>query len=106
MNLQGLQGSTKTLLWSYRAWFGAEPVFVALAWLMILQSGWMVKSRATWPFHLLWNFLWIKVYSTEDVLTGMVAYNVKPFQMKVWFLSEGIACLYVTLVSNNYSLQS
>jgi hypothetical protein len=46
--------------------FGTEPKVVAIVWNM------MEKPKGARPKHLLWTFLFLKLYSNEDVLNNMV----------------------------------
>ena len=101
MGRERSRASQKTLKRQFASWFGAEPVFVAISWLMLAQSGWLSHAgRSANPVHLLWAHLWLFVYSTEEVHAIQVGVDEKTFREKVWFYVEGLARLDKTLVSD------
>ena len=86
--------TNKTRMRRYVSWFGAEPVFLAIAWRKLGKSGWLkFAGRQPNPKHLLWAFMWAKGYQTEDVGAGICGVDEKTYREKVWFYLEGLARL-------------
>ena len=83
------------------SWFGAEPVFLAIAWRKLQKSGWLeFAGRRPNPEHLLWAFMWLKSYHNEEVGAGIAGVDEKTYRDKVWFYVEGIARLDTAVVSH------
>jgi len=51
------------------------------------------------PIHLLWGLMLIKVYATEEVLSGIVGVTEKIFRKWAWKLKKEISALSYSLVS-------
>ena len=75
-----------------------DPIFVAITWSLLVQSGWLLFGSRIEPVHLLWTCLWLKAYATEEIHSGQVHCDEKTFREKVWFITEGVARLDTLLV--------
>jgi hypothetical protein len=74
---------------------------LAITWRKLHKSGWLefAGSRGPKPEHLLWAFMWLKAYHTEDIGSALAGVDEKTFREKVWFYVEGIARLDTDVVS-------
>ena len=82
-----------------------EPAHVAFNWRELVNSAWTLfsDSRGANPEHLLWSLLFLKTYSTEEILAAQVGANEKTFRRWAWFYAEGIAnldCKFVSTTAN------
>lgn len=100
MRREHSRAGRKTRMRRFISWFGAEPIFVALTWRKLHESGWLAYSgRRPKPEHLLWTLNWMRCYNTEDIGAGIAGVDEKTYREKVWFYMEGIARLDTTVVS-------
>lgn len=99
MRREHSRAGKKTRKRRFTSWFGAEPVFVAITWRKLHESGWLdFAGRRPNPLHLLWTLNWMKSYSTEDIGAGIAGVDEKTYREKVWFYLEGIARMDTTVV--------
>lgn len=99
MRREHCRAGTKTRKRRFKSWFGAEPVFVAIIWRKLQESGWLdYAGRRPNPVHLLWSLNWMKSYNTEDIGAGLAGVDEKTYREKVWFYLEGMARLDATIV--------
>lgn len=99
MRRENSRASRKTRMRRFVSWFGAEPVFLAIVWRKLHESGWLeFAGRRPKPVHLLWTFMWLKGYNNEEVHASQAGVDEKTFREKVWFYVEGIARLDTTIV--------
>ena len=82
--------------WSRRfsSHFGVCPVIVSIIWAS-LES----RLPASTFIHLLWALLFLKVYATESVLSGMVGADEKTYRLHVWRVIQGISNMRQEFVS-------
>ena len=104
MNCENSRASKKTLTKRFLSFLGAEPLYISMIWLLLEQSGWLRFGAQIKECHLLWTFMFLKVYSTETVQARTVGCDEKTFRERVWFLAEGIANLDTKLVSDKLDL--
>lgn len=76
---------------------GTTPAICADIWTMINPRE-HVSAYAK-PVHLLWGLLLIRVYATEEVLSGIAGVTEKTFRKWAWKFVEATADLSYTLVS-------
>eukprot|EP00957_Ditylum_brightwellii_P200343 15273915-Ditylum_brightwellii.AAC.1 len=93
MGHQNGHAGTKTKICCYKAWFGSEPVFVMMVWTLLVKSNWLDYGCQVTPVHLLWAFMFLKGYSTEEINAGKAGVDKKTYCKRVWFCIEGIANL-------------
>ena len=99
MNHGESRASDKTLCREFLSFFGADPVHVHIIWILLLKNGWLQLGGQLKPYHLLWTFYFLKVYSSFTVLAKNIGCDVKTFRERVWFFTEGIATLDNKVVS-------
>ena len=99
MNCKNSRASKKTLTKQFLSFWGAEPLYISMIWLLLEQSGWLWFGAQIQECHLMWTFMFLKVYSTGTIHARMVGCDEKTFCEKVWFYTEGIAQLDVMVVS-------
>ena len=88
------RASRKTRIRRYVAFFGSEPVYLAIIWHELVKTGWInFAGRRPRPEHLLWAFIWLYCYCSENILAAKVGADEKTFREKVWFYVRGIAGL-------------
>lgn len=92
--------SKKIELRRFKAYFGCSPERCAQLWSLIHQN----KSAKRWvrggsPQHLMWALLWLKLYNTEEVVSGMAGCDEKTFRKWYWRFVEAIAALKEKTVS-------
>lgn len=97
----------RTLIWrsgyrrmskrKFKAYFGATPQICADIWQMINPHE-EISSYAK-PVHLLWALMLIKVYATEEVLSGIAGVTEKTFRKWAWKFIQATADLSSILVS-------
>lgn len=101
MRKEQSRAGRKTRKRRFISWFGAEPVFLAITWRKLQESGWLDYAGCRpEPVHLLWAFMWLKNYEIEDVGAGIAGVDEKTFREKVWFYVQGVARLDTTVVSS------
>ena len=88
----------------FRAYFGATSAICADIWQMINPREEI--SSFIKPIHLLWGLMLMKVYSTEEVLSGIAGVTEKTFQKWAWKFIKEIADLSYSLVSYVYFINS
>ena len=93
MGRERSRASTKTLNPQFKSWFGVEPLYLSLTWLLLLQSGWLAFGCRPQPVHLLWTFMWFKVYATEGVHAGQVGCDEKTLRERVCFVQRALLVL-------------
>ena len=75
--------SRKTMVRIFIDHFGMEPEIISSVWMRLNLSPSIKIPKNSKPQHLLWAFLFMKVYSTENVLTG-IAGGVDPKSFRKW----------------------
>ena len=89
----------------FRAYFGATSAICADIWQMINPREEI--SSFVKPIHLLWGLMLMKVYATEEVLSGIAGVTEKTFRKWAWKLIKEVSTLSYSLVScegNNHDL--
>ena len=66
---------------SYRAHFGVSPSVFAKSWELINRIDVIPGIE---PKHLCWAFLFLKVYSTEEIHSSLVKTNRNTFRKWAW----------------------
>src|SRR5688500_2714584 len=76
----------------YKTLFGLTPNLCTPAWQHLTASRWTKHAgRIAHPVHLLWTLLFLKTYSTEQVLSQFIGVDEKTYRKWVWFYLEGIS---------------
>ena len=75
----------------FKSHFGASPQICADIWQMINPRE-EISSYAK-PVHLLWALMLIKVYATEEVLSGIAGVTEKTFRKWAWKFIEATSNL-------------
>jgi len=81
----------------WRSYFGASANTVADVW-NALDSTNRLPDNASLD-HMLWTFMFLKVYETETIMAGIIACDEKTYRKWVWAFAEAIADLLNDLVS-------
>ena len=79
----------------FRASFGASPEVCVELWQMTYAS---LPVLLTFE-HLLWAFLFLKIYASESVLAGIVGVDEKTYRLHVWTVIKSISDLKGNVVS-------
>lgn len=94
MKREKSRACARTQLRRFKAFFGAKPKWIALQWRFLYKSGWLEFAGVNPnPVHLLWTFLWLKRYDTEEVGASLAGTDEKTYREKVWFYLRGMARL-------------
>ena len=56
-------------------------------------------------FHILWTLLFLKLYMSESVLSGLVGVDEKSYRKWIWIFTPKIAQLKSKIVSNTSFLK-
>ena len=73
---------------------------MSLTWRKLHKSGWLrYAGLRPKPEHLLWTFMWLKCYFTENVGASIAGVDEKTYRDHVWFYLRGLAQLDVDVVS-------
>ena len=81
----------------FKAYFGATAAVCSDIWQMI--NPWENISSCVKPKHLLWGFMLLKVYATEEVLSGIAGVTEKTFRKWAWKMLKEVSTLSYSLVS-------
>lgn len=81
--------NTPTAKRRFASHFGASAQVVSYIWSEINQQ----NPEKVRQVHLLWALLFLKVYSAEAVLAGMVKVNEKTFRTWVWIVLGKLSSL-------------
>ena len=82
----------------FKSFFGTSWVVCADAWLQIFPDL-IGENKFLKKKHMLWGLLFLKMYHTETVHSGMVGCDEKTFSKWVWKILTALADLDVELVS-------
>lgn len=102
MRREKSKAGEKTRNRRFISFFGAEPVFIAITWRKLYDSGWLEYAGVRPnPKHVLWAFMWLKSYFNEEVGSSLAGDNVdeKTYRDWCWFYIKGIASLDTEVVS-------
>jgi len=75
----------------WRSYFGASCDTVADIWNALQQTDRLPENAAL--DHLLWTFMFLKVYEVEVVMAGIIGCDEKTYQKWVWSFALAIADL-------------
>jgi len=78
------RGGRRLTMRQFKALFGCSPRVCAALWTRI-QRRKLSPCRYFTPSKLLWTLLFLKLYSSEDVLAIMVGCTSKTFRQWVWY---------------------
>jgi hypothetical protein len=79
----------------FRSHFGCSSDVCSVLWQMMAVN----RPNGMRPTHLLWALLFLKTYSTEDVLAERVGTTRKTYRKWVWTVVELIQALKPRVVS-------
>jgi hypothetical protein len=91
------RGYNRISMRKFKAHFGATPAICADIWQMINPRE-LISTYAK-PIHLLWGLMLIKVYATEEVLSGIAGVTEKTFRKWAWKFIDATSDLSFVLVS-------
>ena len=80
--------NTRRSVRCFKAFFGVSPMLCATTWNW-LDADDNVPNRAG-IVHLLWMFLWLKLYDTENVLCSICGTTEKTYRKWVWIMLAAI----------------
>lgn len=84
-----------TLYRRFHSYFGVDVELCSGLWLWIFD---VLPDSASY-FHLLWALLFLKTYSSYEVLSGLVGCDEKTYRKWVWIFLVAIADLEQDVVS-------
>ena len=64
------------------------------------------EDKIAYPSHLLWALLFLKVYSMEAVLSGMIGINEDNYRKWAWHLIDKVSYLECEEVSHSSILSN
>jgi len=85
----------------FKAFFGCNPARCAQLWWMLFKTK-AAKDEIgenARPVHLLWGLLFLKIYNTDTVMTGMTGADEDTFRKWSWKFVVGISKLKEKVVS-------
>ena len=80
----------------FKAYFGVTPAICADIWEMVNPQE-LISVHAR-PVHLLWGFMLLKVYATEEVLSGIAGVTEKTFRIWAWKMIRATADVSYSLI--------
>ena len=98
MRCEHKRASQATLSLQFLRFFGAEPTFISILWFLLDRYRCLQDRSDIYSCHLLWTLHFLKVYSTEVVMSKMLECDEKTLRNKVWFVLAAIARLDSLLV--------
>jgi muconolactone delta-isomerase len=101
---KGCNSTVPSQLRFFKAHFGVSPFIAATVWnkLMDGDDGAYLIRSGTHIHHLLWCFLFLKIYGTEDTMSSLVKCDRKTFRFWTYFVLLHISKL--KMVSRRISL--
>lgn len=85
----------------FRALFGVDSIICAQIWKLIYSK---LPNGAS-PMHLMWTFMFLKAYNTEEVNSSFVGIDEKTYRKWVWICIDCIAKLRVVRNKLSYVLE-
>jgi hypothetical protein len=82
---------------NFKAYFGATPKICADIWQMINPPQHI--NQYARPVHLLWGLMLMKVYATEEILSGIAGVTEKTYRKWAWKFVISVSNLSYSLVS-------
>ena len=79
----------------FSALFGTTPAVCSTVWNLLLEK----IPQSSRPEHLLWAFLFLKVYAIEHVNCALVQADKKTWRKWVWTVVEAISNLQLVSTS-------
>ena len=95
----GRSGWHRLDLRKFRSHFGTCPAICAELWQMIDPQEFI--NRFARPEHLLWGLMLMRVYATEEVLSGIAGVTEKTYRKWAWKFVQAVSDLSYTLVSES-----
>jgi len=78
----------------FKAYFGCSPERCAQLWFLIRKlPAARALTKGGEPVHLLWALLWLKIYNTDEVCSGMCRCDEKTYRKWRWKFVKGMAAL-------------
>jgi hypothetical protein len=82
----------------FRAMFGAGPNICAIVWGMIIANNASLEDGAK-PVHMLWAFMFLKLYCAESVLAALAGgVHEQTFRKWTWYFVEKISDLQYSVI--------
>lgn len=98
VNMEDRKPVSKTIKRRFRSHFGTTPALCAYLWDRIDKLS--LPAGAKW-YHLLWALLFLKLYATEEVLSGMVGgVDEKTYRRWTWEILRALSELKDKVVSS------
>jgi len=85
--------------------FGTSPSICQVIWGLITSNNEEPLPNGANFFHILWTLLFLKLYMSESVLSGLVGVDEKSYRKWIWIFTPKIAQLKPKIVSNTSFLK-
>ena len=90
----------------FRALYGTYPLIAAILWYEIsVAHPWMQRQNRCQSEHLLWALLFLKTYTTENLLSVVIGRDKKTYRKWVWFILEGLSRMSLKFVSSCFGIR-
>jgi hypothetical protein len=83
----------------FKAFFGVKPARAYETWSLLIGHRCLPPNAK--PEYLLWALLFLKIYATEAVLSGLIGHDENTIRKWVWWLVKALAKLSKHLVSSS-----
>jgi hypothetical protein len=93
----------------WTAHFEVEPEVVANVWQRLvadIEEEDALEDKFAGPSHLLWALLFLKIYSTEAVLSSMCGVDEDTYRKWAWHLIDKVSYLECEVVSHSSILSN
>ena len=81
----------------FQALYGVSPLVCSILWIMIVIAGGL--DPYCQPKHLLWCFLFLKCYLSENVMAAILNADEKTIHKWVWYMMDALNNLEMEVVS-------
>ena len=89
------RGDVPYQLRQFKAHFGVSPFIVCCLWNRLIEERMLstTTEQPASPRHLLWALLFLKLYTSEEVLSRICGTTAKTFRQRVWLMLIAISGL-------------
>jgi len=99
------QGSVFIQEQRFKAHFGVTPGRCEQIWCLLQHHPHAkILIRNARPIHLMWTLLFLKLYNSDTVLSGMAGCDEKTFRKWKWTFVNAIASMRKKVVSSLFSV--
>ena len=88
------QRSAENIHMQFITWFGVEPSDFDWFWVGLDEVGWLDHPQAVEPVHLMWAFMFLRLYLPEHANASVAGVSVDTFRNHVWDTITGLSLLY------------